>query len=160
MSHLFAAVHFTLHQAAAVFWLIEDWDHHGRTSTGISQIAMDQQSSWDVTEAANSISGQLSQLEQLGGIQGWMEPADVSTRSLSALGGPGHWKSLFLTGKNANSSWKGGQDKPSGQICHLRSKNQQSPTWFESSFPIFPGRSFQWLTGVSNIPLLMEREGN
>lgn len=140
MSHGFAAMHLALHLAAAVFWLMEDWDHHGRTSTGISSGRPAEL--WDVTEAANCISGQLSQLEQLGGIQGcwgagWCHcEVTVSSQRSWTL------EKLVYDWKNANSSWKGGQDNPSGHIpiCHLRSKNQQSPTWFESSSSNLPSQ--------------------
>lgn len=64
--------------------------------------------------------------------------------------------------KNVNAGWKGGYDDPSRHIpiCHLKNKNEQSPTWFDSSFPRFPVKSFQSVTGMTNCPLVIEREGN
>lgn len=122
----------------------------------------DQQSSWDVTEEGNCISGQLNQLEQLGGIQGcqgagWCHcEVTVSSQRSWTL------EKLVHDRKNANSSRKGGQDNPSGHIpiWHLRSKNQQSPTWFDSSSPSLPSQELSVADWCEQYSPVMEREAN
>lgn len=97
----------------------------------------DQQSSGGATEAANCVSGQLSQLEHLGA----SKDAGEQLMSLSAQGS-WTWEKLVWDWKNGNCSWKSRQDNPSGSIptWHLRSKNQESPTWFGSSFSNLPSQ--------------------
>lgn len=90
------------------------------------------------------------------------EPADVTARSLSAPRGLGHWKSLFMTGKMQILAGKEGRITPQGIFPFViwGAKTSKAQHGLSQVLPIFPVKSFQWLTGVNNIPLLMEREGN
>lgn len=90
------------------------------------------------------------------------EPADVTARSLSAPRGLGHWKSLFMTGKMQILAGKEGKITPQGIFPFViwGAKTSKAQHGLSQVLPIFPVKSFQWLTGVNNIPLLMEREGN
>lgn len=110
------------------------------------------------TSRANCVSGQLSQLEHLGA----SKDAGEQLMSLSALRGLGHGKNLFRIGKMEILAGKEGKITPQ-RVFPLGiwgAKIRKAQHGLTQVFPVFPVRSFQWLTGVSNVPLVIDREGN
>lgn len=119
----FAAMHLVLHHAADVVWLIEDWDHLGRTSTGVSQIPNGAAelvgALYLYFRAAESVRAVGRNPGMLGGSWCHCEVTVSSQRSWTL-------EKLVYDWKNANSSWKGEQDKPLRACSHLASEEQQS----------------------------------